>query len=147
MNEPELAPAVTDDRLLGGRIQLMQPQEGYRVAIDPVFLAAAVPAGPGDLVLDVGAGVGAAALCLAWREQGCQIRGIEVQRDLVRLAAHNVDVNGFAGRVEIMIGDLSGRRRAGAELLPPRHGQSAVPAAGRRDAAAAARSRHRPCGG
>jgi tRNA1(Val) A37 N6-methylase TrmN6 len=106
MSEPGSALAVTDDRLLGGRVQLTQPQEGYRVAIDPVFLAASVPAGPGDMVLDVGAGVGAAALCLAWREPGCQVRGIEVQRDLARLAAHNVELNGFVGRVEVMIGDI-----------------------------------------
>src|SRR5215813_3874054 len=106
MSEPEPALAITEDRLLGGRIQLIQPQEGYRVAIDPVFLAAAVPAAPGDLVLDVGAGVGAAALCLAWREPGCQVRGIEMQRDLARLAARNIELNGFVGRVEVMIGDL-----------------------------------------
>ena len=35
---------VTDDSLLGGRVALRQPAEGYRVAIDPVLLAAAVPA-------------------------------------------------------------------------------------------------------
>jgi tRNA1(Val) A37 N6-methylase TrmN6 len=106
MDESESVPATTDDTLLGGRVRLMQPQAGYRVAIDPVFLAASVPAGPGDLILDVGAGVGAAALCLAWREGGCQVRGIELQRELTRLAQRNVDLNGFAGRVEFMIGDL-----------------------------------------
>ncbi len=97
---------VSDDRLLGGRVTLRQPREGYRAAIDPVFLAAAIPAGPGDLVLDVGAGVGAAALCLARREPGCNIRGIELQRDLVRLATENIIANGLNGRVEVMVGDL-----------------------------------------
>ena len=106
MNEIDIPQATTDDTLLDGRVRLVQPQEGYRVAIDPVFLAASVPAGPGDMVLDVGAGVGAAALCLAWREGGCQVRGIELQRDLVRLGHRNIDLNGFSGRVEIMIGDL-----------------------------------------
>src|SRR5262245_29956447 len=106
MNEPAPAPAVTDDTLLGGRVRLTQPQQGYRVAIDPVFLAASIPAGPGDMVLDVGAGAGAAALCLAWREGGCQVRGIELQRDLVRIGQRNIGLNGFTGRVEIMIGDL-----------------------------------------
>lgn len=97
---------TSDDTLLGGRVLLKQPKTGYRAAIDPVFLAAAVPAGPGELVLDVGAGVGAASLCLARREPGCNVRGIELQRDLVRLATENVIANGLNGRVDVMVGDL-----------------------------------------
>lgn len=41
--------AMTEDALLGGRVRLGQFAGGYRVAIDPVFLAAAVPARAGDL--------------------------------------------------------------------------------------------------
>ena len=37
----------SEDALIGGRVRLRQPVAGYRVAIDPVFLAAAVPAVPG----------------------------------------------------------------------------------------------------
>ena len=62
---------LTDDRLLGGRLRFCQPRRGYRVAIDPVLLAAAVPAGPASGVLDAGTGTGAAALCLAARVPGC----------------------------------------------------------------------------
>jgi tRNA1(Val) A37 N6-methylase TrmN6 len=98
--------AVTEDKLLGGRIALRQPADGYRVAIDPVFLAAAVPAAPGELVLDVGAGVGAAALCLAWREPNCLIRGIEIEHGLVRLACENAALNNGAARMEFMVGDI-----------------------------------------
>jgi len=58
-------PTFTEDRLLGGRIQLRQPVDGYRAAIDPVFLAASVPAEPHQLILDVGCGQGAAMFCLA----------------------------------------------------------------------------------
>src|SRR5690348_10207584 len=84
---PAAAPLpVSDDALLGGRVKLLQPVEGYRVAIDPVLLAAAVPAGAGDSVLDLGCGVGAAALCLAARVPGCRVTGVEVQRELVWLA-------------------------------------------------------------
>ncbi|MEX2200635.1 MAG: methyltransferase [Dongiaceae bacterium] len=104
MSEP--APDVTQDALLGGRIHLTQPASGYRVAIDPVFLAAAVPAAPGDLVLDLGCGVGAAALCLAAREPNCRIVGIERDRHLVRLASANIEANRMNGRVEAMVGDL-----------------------------------------
>lgn len=99
--------AVTEDALLGGQVRLRQPAAGYRVAIDPVVLAAAVPAGEGETVLDVGAGVGAASLCLAARATECRVWGIEIQRDLVRLAAENVALNGFEGRVEVMMGDLT----------------------------------------
>ena len=106
MNSPDPMAAITDDALLNGRVRLLQPRDGYRAAIDPVFLAASIPVVPGDLVLDIGAGVGAAALCLAWREPRCQIRGIEMQRDLARLAMQNAELNGHAGRVEIMVGDL-----------------------------------------
>lgn len=98
--------AVSDDALLGGRVRLLQPVAGYRVAIDPVFLAAAVPAAAGDSVLDIGCGVGAAALCLAARVAGCRVTGIEAQRELVRVAAENVARNGVADRVMIMAGDI-----------------------------------------
>ncbi len=99
--------AVGEDALLGGRVRLRQPKAGYRVAVDPVLLAAAVPAVAGDIVLDVGAGVGAAALCLAARVADCRVFGIETDRDLVRLAAENVALNGFEGRVDVMLGDLA----------------------------------------
>ncbi len=96
----------SEDGLLGGRVRLRQPVAGYRVAIDPVLLAAAVPAQAGETVLDVGCGVGAAALCLAVRETGARITGIEAQRDLVRLANDNILLNDLAGRVSAMTGDL-----------------------------------------
>ncbi|MCC7275371.1 MAG: methyltransferase [Alphaproteobacteria bacterium] len=97
---------TTDDALLDGKVRLRQPKEGYRVAIDPVFLAASVPAAPGDTVLDVGTGVGAAALCLAWRVPACRVVGLEVQRALGQLASRNIDANGVGDRVSVIIGDL-----------------------------------------
>ena len=48
----------TTDRLLGGRLILRQPARGYRVAVDTVLLAAAVPARPGARLVELGAGVG-----------------------------------------------------------------------------------------
>ncbi|MFZ5792047.1 MAG: tRNA1(Val) (adenine(37)-N6)-methyltransferase [Pseudomonadota bacterium] len=106
MAEAESAPELREDRILGGRVRLLQPTEGYRVAIDPVFLAAAVPAGPGDLVLELGSGAGAAALCLAWREPGCRVMGIEIDRDIARVAMRNVELNSLTGRVDVMVGDV-----------------------------------------
>src|SRR3954447_14754554 len=99
-------PSFTEDRLLGGRIRLKQPAAGYRVAIDPVFLSAAVPAEPHQLVLDVGCGAGAAMLCLAARVPHSRLVGLEMQRDLVRLAGDNIILNGLEARASVMIGDL-----------------------------------------
>ena len=69
----ESANDVSVDQLLGGRVELRQPVNGYRAAIDPVFLAASIPAGAGDSVLDAGCGTAAAALCLVARAVGAPL--------------------------------------------------------------------------
>ena len=97
---------VTEDAILGGRIVIRQPEDGYRAAIDPVLLAAAVPAAGAQRVLDVGCGVGTAGLCLARRVDGVLIRGIELQPELAELARRNVEANDLGGRVEFLCGDL-----------------------------------------
>ncbi len=107
MNDAEAdPPSFTEDRLLGGRIRVRQPANGYRTAIDPVFLAAAVAAEPHQLVLDVGCGSGAAMLCLATRVPECRVVGLEMQRELVRLAGDNAILNAMEARASVMIGDL-----------------------------------------
>ncbi|HEV2300821.1 MAG TPA: methyltransferase [Stellaceae bacterium] len=107
MSTVEPAPeTVSEDFLLGGRLRLKQPERGYRIAIDPVFLAASVPAEGAETTLDVGCGTGAAMLCLAARVPQCRVTGLEMQRDLVRLAGDNVILNGMTARASVMIGDL-----------------------------------------
>ncbi len=96
----------SEDALLGGRVRLRQPVSGYRVAIDPVLLAAAVPATSADTVLDIGCGVGAASLCLAVRVPGCRVVGVDRQRDAVRLASDNIALNDLGARISVMTGDL-----------------------------------------
>lgn len=98
---------LTDDRLLDGRVVLRQPRHGYRAAIDPVLLAAAVPARAGERVLDVGAGVGAAALCLAARLPGVSVTGIEIDPALASLANANAEAAALADRVRVLAGDVA----------------------------------------
>ncbi|MBV9862516.1 MAG: methyltransferase domain-containing protein [Alphaproteobacteria bacterium] len=97
---------VTEDRLLGGRVILRQPAAGPRAAIDPVLLAASVPAQPQQLVLDIGCGSGAAMLCLAARVPQCRVIGLDLQRELVRTAGDNIMLNEMGHRVSAMVGDL-----------------------------------------
>jgi len=96
--------ALTDDRFLCGRLQLLQPARGYRAATDAVLLAAACPAGAGDRVLDLGCGAGAAALCLLARVPGVAVAGLELQPDYADLARRNAQRNGMA--MEVAVGDL-----------------------------------------
>ena len=91
--------ATTRDAFLGGRVVLRQPRDGYRAATDPVFLAAACPAKSGNHVLELGCGVGAAALCLAARVAGVQILGVERQADYATLACENAAVAGANLRI------------------------------------------------
>ncbi len=95
----------TDDAFLDGKLKILQPQKGYRAAIDAVCLAASIPAKKGDLVLDVGFGVGVAGLCLAWRQRGVKLTGLEIQEDLVELATENIRRNVIAG-VDVIPGDI-----------------------------------------
>jgi len=98
--------SLSEDSLLGGRVKFRQPVDGYRVAIDPVLLAAAVPARADDHVLDIGCGAGAASLCLAHRVDGCRVAGIDSDRAMVRLAGDNAELNGMRARIVVMVGDL-----------------------------------------
>lgn len=101
----EMAP--TENALLGGRVRLLQPSRGYRVAVDAVLLAAAVDPGDGDRVLDLGAGVGAVGLCLAARVPRCAVVGIELQPELAALAARNAALNGVEDRMRTIVHDLA----------------------------------------
>lgn len=102
----EDAIATTRGALLGGRVVFAQPARGYRAAIDPVFLAAAMTLAEGR-VLELGAGAGAASLCLAWRCPHLAIVALEIDPDLAALLRRNAEANGFAARLEVRIGDVA----------------------------------------
>ncbi len=130
---------LTEDFILGGRVRLAQPRQGYRAATDPVLLAASVPARPGESVLDLGCGVGAASLCLAARVPGLDLHGLEIQPDYAALARDNAAANGAP--MTVHEGDVAGPPEALRSLSfdhvmlnPPYHARDAAiasPVAGR----------------
>ncbi len=101
---------LSHDAFLCGRLHLWQPVAGYRAATDAVLLAAACSAAPGQSVLDLGCGVGAASLCLAARVPDLQLAGLDVQPEYADLARRNAAENGFAMQVET--GDLAAMPRS-----------------------------------
>ncbi|MCL6282859.1 methyltransferase domain-containing protein [Ruegeria sp. 2012CJ41-6] len=93
------------DAFLGGKLHLFQPLKGYRAGVDPVFLAASVPARPGQAVLELGCGAGAAILSLAARVPDLGLCGVEIQPAYADLARRNAAYNHRA--LEVVEGDLS----------------------------------------
>lgn len=120
---------TSEDRLLGGRVRLRQPRTGFRAAIDPVLLAAAVPARPGERVLEAGTGTGAAALCLLARVAEARVTGIERDPALAALAAANAALNNAADRLAVIAGDVTARTTArdAAALGPYAHAMANPP--------------------
>ncbi|MBT5414186.1 MAG: methyltransferase, partial [Rhodospirillaceae bacterium] len=98
---------TTRNTLLGGRIVLHQPRRGARATGEPVLLAAALQAAPGQTVLDAGAGTGAASLCLAHRLPGLAVTALEVQPSLAELARRNAVENGGSDAIRVIEGDLA----------------------------------------
>jgi tRNA1(Val) A37 N6-methylase TrmN6 len=95
---------VTADTFIGGRVLVRQMENGFRSGLDAVMLAASIPAGESDEVLELGAGAGAASLCLA-RRTGGSVFGIEIDPALAALADENAAENELAARVHFVAGD------------------------------------------
>ncbi len=109
---PEGIADCSDDALLGGRVRILQPARGYRVAVDAVLLAAAVPLAADTRILDVGCGVGAASLCLLARAAAAELAGVrtiglEIQPRYAALARCNAARNGMAATFEVVDGDVA----------------------------------------
>src|SRR4051812_26568682 len=98
--------AVTEDRLLGGRVRLRQPARGYRAGVDAALLAAACDADAGERVLEAGCGPGAALLAAAARRPAAEFTGIEREPEALELARSNVALNAFEDRVTVLGGDV-----------------------------------------
>lgn len=98
---------VTQDRLLGGRILLKQPKDGYRAGMDAAFLAAACDAKDGERVVEAGCGAGAALLASALRRPAASFTGIERDPDALALATENIALNDLSSRVQAAPGDVA----------------------------------------
>jgi len=100
---------VSEDRLLGGRVRLLQPRRGYRAGVDAALLAAACDADAGERVLDLGCGPGAVLLAAAARRPGVRFVGLERDPAALELARRNIALNGLEDRAEALEGDAASR--------------------------------------
>tara|TARA_B100001971_G_C18169943_1_gene526497 strand:+ start:245 stop:979 length:735 start_codon:yes stop_codon:yes gene_type:complete len=96
-----------ENTILDGAIRLMQPEQGYRVAIDPIFLAASCFPKKGDKVLDMGCGVGSIGFCLLHFDRDIHVSGVDIQEKYIKLAVQNSEINEFSDFTEYRNIDIS----------------------------------------
>jgi len=113
-----LATEVTEDAFLGGELRLRQLKSGHRAGHDAMLLAAATPARPGDRVVDLGAGVGAAGLAVAKRVAGIDLILVEIDAVLAGLASTNAAANAIAADVIVLDLESAAEAFASAGLAP-----------------------------
>lgn len=104
--EQDRQAATTLDDFLGGRIKIAQPKSGHRAGSDAVWLQSAVPARSGNKVLDAGAGVGVAGLCLLARCPQIHLTAVDVDEGAVALANSNAELNGLSAQFRAIALDL-----------------------------------------
>lgn len=104
--------ATSEDAVLGGRLVLRQPLKGHRVGHDAILLAAACSAAAGEHLVELGAGVGAAGLAVAYRVKDLAVTLVEIDPALVALAKENAARNNLSGRVHAVALDATARPAA-----------------------------------
>lgn len=95
---------ITQDALLGGKVALLQPKEGFRAGTDSVLLAASL-AGlelKGNRVAEFGCGAGGALFPAMYHLDGASFTGVEQDADILALAARNATENGVSERLKLV---------------------------------------------
>jgi len=110
---------LTDDALLGGRLQLLQPARGHRAGHDALLLAASVPLDTRRAV-DLGAGVGTAGLALAVRVPSVEVCMVELDPATSELASRNAarQMPDVSARVTVVTADVASLARPSGPPLP-----------------------------
>ena len=97
---------VTSDSFFNGKIQVLQPANGYRFSIDSIILAGIASPSVGANVLDLGTGCGIIPIILACKISDIHITGVELQSNLASLASLNIEKNGMQERISVLCQDL-----------------------------------------
>lgn len=100
---------IVEDRLLDGRLRLLQPRKGHRAGSDAILLAAALPELGQGALLDMGSGVGTVGLAVALAQPELRVTLLERDPELAALAARNAGLNDMTGRVTALAGDVTAR--------------------------------------
>jgi tRNA1(Val) A37 N6-methylase TrmN6 len=110
--------SLSEDAFLGGKLNILQPEKGYRAGIDAVFLAASIPAIAGETIFEAGIGAGVASLCLLARMPQLHVTGIEVSTRYAVLCEQNAKRNNFSENVHVITADVKDAMRRELSHMP-----------------------------
>ena len=103
---------VTIDKILKGKISIIQLKKGFRYGFEAVFLASFVN---GYLkkfkkkkisLADIGSGVGTISLIIAYQNTEINITAIENNDSYLKIANENVVINNFQKKINVIQGDI-----------------------------------------
>ncbi|MBE6648604.1 MAG: methyltransferase domain-containing protein [Ruminococcaceae bacterium] len=88
------------------RVILTERKNGFRMGTDSVLLSKFAGILPHEKGMDLGTGSGVIPLLLLSENKGKEIKGIEIQESLHKLALHNAKENGFEDKFTPILGDI-----------------------------------------
>ena len=104
--------SFTVDKILRGKISIIQLKKGFRYGFDAVFLASFVNGYLKKLkkkkisLADVGSGVGTISLIIAYQNDKINITAIENNDTYLEIANENIVRNNFQKKINLMQGDI-----------------------------------------
>lgn len=104
--------SFTVDKILRGKISIIQLKKGFRYGFDTVFLAAFVNGYLKKLkkkkisLADVGSGVGTISLIIAYQNDKINITAIENNDTYLEIANENIVRNNFQKKINLKQGDI-----------------------------------------
>ena len=107
-----LSKNITVDKILRGKISIIQLKKGFRYGFDAVFLAAFVNGylkklkKKNFLLADVGSGVGTISLIIAYQNDEINITAVENNDSYIEIANENIIRNNFQEKINLMKEDI-----------------------------------------
>ena len=98
------------DKMLNGKVKIVQLKSGYRFSVDPIILAHFIKITGRKKVIDLGTGGGIIPILLACRYPKIEAVGIDIIEEFVDAAKKSVKLNGI-NNVKIVRGDINEIRK------------------------------------
>lgn len=94
------------DDLQRNGLKIIQKTDGFCFGMDAVLLSGFAFVKPGERALDLGTGTGIIPLLLSAKTEGRHFTGLEIQKEIMEMAARSVTLNGLEEKIEIIQGDI-----------------------------------------